>query len=110
MLLTFQSDNPRYSYVEIDEKGKAVRTAEKVVISNHAILGGYFFNSGTLFKDLANEFIANGLPQGLKEYFMSHLFNILLDRKLSIEIADVDIMHIFGTPEELNQYLAREVK
>jgi dTDP-glucose pyrophosphorylase len=110
MLLTFQSDNPRYSYVEIDEKGKAVRTAEKVVISNHAILGGYFFNSGTLFKDLANEFVANGLPQGLKEYFMSHLFNILLDRKLTIEIADVDIMHIFGTPEELNQYLAREVK
>ena len=106
MLLTFTSDDPRYSYVEIDDNGKAVRTAEKVVISNHAILGGYFFNSGTLFKDLATEFVQNGLPEGLREYFMSHLFNMLLDRKLTIEIADIDVMHIFGTPEELSRYLA----
>jgi dTDP-glucose pyrophosphorylase len=105
MLLTFTSNDPRYSYVELDDSGKAVRTAEKVVISNHAILGGYFFRSGTLFKDLADDFLSSGLPEDLKEYFMSHLFNILLSRSGSIEIADIDVMHIFGTPEELNQYL-----
>lgn len=108
MLLTFKADNPRYSYVDIDQNGKAIRTAEKIVISNHAILGGYFFRSGELFKDVANEFMTDGLPDGLKEYFMSHLFNMLLKRKLTIEIADVDVMHIFGTPEELNQYLTRK--
>lgn len=106
MLLTFPSDDPRYSYVELDESGKAVRTAEKVVISNHAILGGYFFSSGALFKDLAETFMAGGLPEGLKEYFMSHLFNILLERSGDIEIADIDTMYIFGTPEELNAYFA----
>lgn len=106
MLLTFDADDPRYSYVELDAAGKAIRTAEKVVISNHAILGGYFFKSGELFKSLANEFVSQPLPEGLKEYFMSHLFNILLAQGGTIEIADIDTMHIFGTPEELNAYFA----
>jgi NDP-sugar pyrophosphorylase family protein len=81
MLLTFTADDPRYSYVEIDDEGHAVRTAEKVVISNHAILGGYFFKSGELFKQLADQFVSQPLPEGLKEYFMSHLFNLLLEQQ-----------------------------
>lgn len=107
MLLTFPSDDPRYSYVELNAAGQAVRTAEKVVISNHAILGGYYFKSGELFVSLAEQFMSGGLPDGLKEYFMSHLFNLLLARQGIIEIADIDVMHIFGTPEELNAYLQR---
>lgn len=106
MLLTFTADDPRYSYVELDDAGKAVRTAEKIVISEHAILGGYFFRSGSLFKSLSTEFLEGGLPENLKEYFMSHLFNLLLEQKGDIEIADIDVMHIFGTPEELDAYLA----
>jgi dTDP-glucose pyrophosphorylase len=108
MLLTFNATDPRYSYVEIDEHGKAIRTAEKVVISNHAILGGYFFKTGRLFKDLAEDFMQHGLPEGLKEYYMSHLFNLLLQRGGAIEIADIDTMHIFGTPEELDAYVASQ--
>lgn len=104
MLLTFPSDDPRYSYVELDESGRAVRTAEKVVISNHAILGGYFFKSGRLFKELADEFLSQPLPENIKEYFMSHLFNLLLARGGKIEIADIDKKYIFGTPEELRAY------
>lgn len=106
MLLTFNSDDPRYSYVELDKNGRAVRTAEKIVISNHAILGGYFFKSGALFKQLAEAFVSHDLPDGLKEYFMSHLFNILLEQNGDIEIADVDVKYIFGTPEELATYEA----
>ncbi len=105
MLLTFISSDPRYSYVELDGSNTAVRTAEKVVISDHAILGGYFFRSGAIFKEVAKSFVSNPLPDGLKEYYMSHLFNILLGRKANITVADVDTMHIFGTPEELNAYL-----
>lgn len=107
MLLTFESDDPRYSYVKLDGSGKAVQTAEKVVISNHAILGGYFFRSGQLFLELAEAFTDQPLPPTIKEYFMSHLFNILLERGGTIEVANIDVMHIFGTPEELNAYLAR---
>jgi dTDP-glucose pyrophosphorylase len=107
LLLTFTSTNPRYSYVEVDEQGKAIRTAEKEVISDHAILGGYFFKSGRLFKELSEEFLSEDLPENLKEYYISHLFNILLKRGGKVEIARVDSMDIFGTPEELEAYLAK---
>lgn len=108
MLLTFEADDPRYSYVELDADGKAVRTAEKVVISNHAILGGYFFRDAGRFIATAEAFLAAGLPEGLKEYFMSHLFNMLLTEQAAIEIAAIDTMHIFGTPEELDAYNAQK--
>jgi dTDP-glucose pyrophosphorylase len=105
-LLTFTSDDPRYSYVEVDTNGEAVRTAEKVVISSNAILGGYYFKTGALFTDLAHAFVDHELPEGLKEYYLSHLFNILIERQGAIYIAPIDVKHIFGTPEELDQYLA----
>lgn len=104
MLLTFEAHDPRYSYAELNAAGQVVRTAEKIVISSHAILGGYFFRSGELFKKLANTFLKEPLPPGLKEYYLSHLFNILLEQQGQIQIAHTDTMFIFGTPEELNAY------
>lgn len=109
MLLTFTSEDDRYSYVELDDNGNAVRTAEKVVISNNAILGGYYFKSGELFKEVAHEFVDKPLPESLKEYYMSHLFNILLERQKRVVIAPVDEKHIFGTPEELDAYNNRVI-
>lgn len=109
MLLTFTSEDDRYSYVELDDNGNAVRTAEKVVISNNAILGGYYFKSGELFKEVAHEFVDKPLPENLKEYYMSHLFNILLERQKRVVIAPIDEKHIFGTPEELDAYNNRVI-
>lgn len=106
MLLTFPSDDARYSYAQLDEAGNVIKTAEKIVISNNAILGGYYFKSGELFKEVAHQFVDEPLPEGLKEYYMSHLFNLLLEKDKKIAIAPIDVKHIFGTPEELNQYLA----
>ncbi len=105
MLLTFHSNDPRYSYAEKDSKGNVIRTAEKIAISNNAILGGYYFSSGRLFKNLAETFMLSPLPAHLKEYYISHLFNILVERNGHIEIANIDKRYIFGTPEELQEYL-----
>jgi hypothetical protein len=55
LLLTFQSDNPAYSYAELDETGHVVRTAEKRVISEHASAGVYFFrDASTLLRAIAH--------------------------------------------------------
>jgi len=107
LLLTFNSSDPRYSYVELNNQGYAIRTAEKIVISDNAILGGYFFKTGRLFKEVAQEFVDNTLPKELKEYFVSHLFNMLIDKAHIVETAKVDTVHIFGTPEELEAYSNR---
>lgn len=108
MLLTFDSDDPRYSYAKIDINGRVIKTAEKIVISNNAILGGYFFKSGALFKELAKDFLSKPLPSNLKEFYLSHMFNLILDKGGLVEVAKIDSMAIFGTPEELEQYNAKK--
>lgn len=42
LLVSFESDQPKYSYAEIDENNIVKRTAEKEVISSHALCGAYF--------------------------------------------------------------------
>lgn len=44
LLVSFESDQPKYSYAEIDENNIVKRTAEKEVISSHALCGAYFFS------------------------------------------------------------------
>lgn len=39
----FVSDDPAFSYLDVDERGMVVRTAEKQVISRRASAGVYFF-------------------------------------------------------------------
>ena len=43
-LVSFQSNMSKYSYAQIDENNNVLRTAEKEVISNHALCGAYFFS------------------------------------------------------------------
>lgn len=106
MLVGFRSSDPRYSYAELDDAGLVRRTAEKVPISDHALLGGYYFGAGKLFLDIAHRFVEQGLSEsGLKEFYVSHLYNMLLQDDKSIGYADVDDYDIWGTPEELQRYL-----
>ena len=43
ILLTFQANEPKYSFVEKDNNGNITKTVEKKVVSNEAICGCYYF-------------------------------------------------------------------
>lgn len=45
----FISDNPKYSYLELDEEGSLIEAKEKVVISSFASAGTYFFRHVSAF-------------------------------------------------------------
>lgn len=105
VLVGFESTDARYSYAELDEAGVVVRTAEKVPISSHALLGGYYFRSGGLFLSLAERFVSAGLGGSLKEFYVSHLYNLLLQEGGRVGFAAADWFDIWGTPEELAVYL-----
>ena len=44
MLVSFDSELPKYSYAEVDADMNVIRTAEKEVISHYALCGAYFFS------------------------------------------------------------------
>lgn len=103
-LVSFESDEPRYSYAEADSNGRVIRTAEKEVISNHALCGAYFFASGKEFKAAAHRLLDE--PVMLKpEYYVSLLYNYLLKDGSPVWLAPMEMYRSYGTPEELKQWL-----
>lgn len=104
LLLSFDSDNPRYSYAEADGEGRVIRTAEKVVISQDALMGAYFFTSGHIFLDAAHALVRQPISDAIKEYYVSLIYNILINDGRRIGLAKGSFTS-FGTPEELQQYL-----
>lgn len=106
VLLSFKSDNPRYSYARVGGDGFVIETAEKEVISNNALAGAYCFATAGLFEKYAKKLIDSGLSDKRKEFYISYVYSEMLKDGLRVGLADVDSFNSFGTPEELNEYLA----
>lgn len=103
-LVSFESTEPRYSYAAVDANGFVTRTAEKEVISSHALCGAYFFSSGKRFKQIAHQLLNE--PVFTKpEYYVSLLFNYLLKNGEKVQLASMEEYYSYGTPEELKRYL-----
>ena len=96
-LLTFSSNEDRYSYVSYDESGRVNGTVEKKVISRDAICGAYYFKDKQTFYDAVDTYLHNCAYQ---EFFVSGVYNILADQGKKIQIFGVDKHISFGTPEE----------
>ena len=106
MVLLFQFNsyqNPRYSYAEVDDEGRVLRTAEKDPISSHALCGSYFFGSGKDFKRIAHQLLVDG-THGKAEFYVSLLYNYLLAEGKVVRLAPMEEYYSYGTPEELTYY------
>lgn len=102
-LVSFESDEPRYSYAETDADGRVIRTAEKEVISSHALCGAYFFASGREFKAVAHRLLDE--PVMTKpEFYVSLLYNYMLKDGAPVWLAPMEMYRSYGTPEELARW------
>ena len=104
ILVSFESNLPKYSYAEIDKDYRVIRTAEKEVISNHALCGAYFFSSGKGFLTAAHNLL-NEQHFSKPEFYVSLLYNYLLQNGETIRLAEMEEFYSYGTPEELRRYL-----
>lgn len=103
-LVSFESDQPKYSYAEVGKNGLVIRTAEKEVISSHALCGAYFFSTGKRFKEIAHQLLNE--PEFKKpEYYVSLLYNYMLAAGEKVQLAQMEEYYSYGTPEELQRYL-----
>ena len=103
-LVSFESDSPKYSYAEVDSNNVVFRTAEKEVISNHALCGAYFFSSGRRFKQIAHQ-LMNEQNFAKPEYYVSLLYNYLIAAGEKVYLAPMEEYYSYGTPEELKRYM-----
>ena len=96
-LLTFNSSEEKFSYLELNEKNLVKRTVEKKVISNHAICGVYYFANKKILLESSQEYLKRC---NYKEYFVSGVYNVLANKGMKVGYFDVDYHLSFGTPEE----------
>jgi len=99
-LLTFHSNEPKFSYAELDSNGNLIRTIEKNPISNHAICGAYYFRDRTTFESAAAVYLENCQ---YNEYYMSGVYNILAQQEKIVNAFDCDYHLSFGTPAEYEE-------
>lgn len=104
ILVSFDSSDAKYSYAEIDDENNVLRTAEKEVISNHALCGAYFFSRGQGFLDAAHAML-DDRNFTKPEFYVSLLFNTLLGNGETVKLATMEEYYSYGTPGELKKYM-----
>lgn len=103
-LLTFKANSPAHSYVQINDNGYAVKTAEKEVISQNAAVGVYYYKTGKMFVDYAEEMINKNI-RTKNEFYICPMYNLMIRDGLKVGIEQTDKMHVLGTPQELEFFV-----
>lgn len=104
-IFCFPGEGPKWSYAKVDLQGLVTEVAEKRQISEHATSGMYFWKKWQYFVDATNAMIAAN-DRVNNEFYVAPVYNYAVDKKITIEY--VDYVDQVGTPEELNEYLAKK--
>lgn len=107
LIMTMWADDPKWSYVRLDERGTPTEVVEKRVVSNEATVGIYNFRHGHDFVTAAEEMIAHDLRVN-GEFYVAPTYNHLLKRSKRVALFNVGAewsgMYGLGTPADLQKF------
>lgn len=108
LIMTMNANDPKWSYVKLDDLGCASYVAEKNVISSEATVGIYNFKKGCDFVNAAEKMILDDIRSN-NEFYVAPVYNNLIKDSLKIGIFNVGSegngMHGLGTPKDLDLFL-----
>jgi dTDP-glucose pyrophosphorylase len=105
-ILTFNASSTKWSYAKTDEQGLVIQVAEKLVISDQATVGIYYWKHGGDFVKYANQMIDKNIRVN-NEFYVCPVFNEAIQDGKKIVTSLVDSMWGLGTPEDLEIFLQR---
>lgn len=112
LIMTMWADDPKWSFVRIDEQGHVTEVVEKEVISNEATVGIYNFRRGADFVAAAEKMIEKGARVN-GEFYVAPVYNELISRGEAIGYFNIgkvgDGMYGLGVPEDLNLFISSPV-
>lgn len=104
IILTFNDNNSKWSFAEIDDNQNVIRVAEKEVISNNASVGIYYYSKGSDYVKYSEQMINKNLRVN-NEFYICPVYNEFINDNKKIKIFNIDKMWGLGVPEDLNYYL-----
>lgn len=102
-------NNPEaYGWIEINDRNEVKRTSVKVPISNnpisdHAIVGTFWFRKGKYFVDAAEKMISKNRRIN-NEFYVDECINDLIELGMKVKVFEVDKYICWGTPNDLRTY------
>lgn len=105
-ILTFYSNETKWSYAKLDENNYVTEVAEKKVISEEATVGIYFWKKGADYVKYAEQMISKNIRVN-NEFYVCPVFNeaILDAKKIRTIKIDKKLMWGMGTPEDLDNFV-----
>ena len=103
----FHAPGDHWSFVSLDENGRAVEVREKQRISDNCTLGAYYFKSCGLYEEMYKEYYSSDANLEKGEKYVAPLYNYMISKGMDIYISIVDFnkVHVLGTPAELKVFL-----
>ena len=107
-IVSFRATHPKWSFAKIDEQGLVTEVAEKKPISNIATVGYYYWKHGSDFVKYAEQMIDKDVRVN-NEFYVCPVFNEAINDGKQIRTFNVEGMHGLGTPEDLNEFLKKDI-
>ena len=107
-IVTFEATHPKWSFAKVNKQGLVTEVAEKKPISNIATVGYYYWKQGSDFVKYAEQMIEKNIRVN-NEFYVCPVFNEAIGDNKQIRTFNVNGMHGLGTPEDLNEFLKRDI-
>lgn len=101
---TFTANDPKWSYVKVNDDGYVSEVAEKRVISNEASTGVYYFKHGSDFVKYAEQMIEKNIRTN-GEYYTAPVYNEMIDANKRVISYRCDAMMGIGIPSDLEWFI-----
>lgn len=112
LIMTMYADDPKWSFIALDEDDMVKLIREKEVISNEATVGIYNFAKGSDFVSNAKKMVELDLRVN-GEFYVAPVYNMMIEdgRKITYyNIGSVDAgMYGLGVPEDLERFLGNSL-
>lgn len=112
LIMTMTANDPKWSFVGMNDAGLVTTVVEKQVISNEATVGIYNFRNGSEFVAAADDMIAKNLRVN-NEFYVAPTYNQMIEADKRIGVYNVGEeaagMYGLGIPADLDLFLSLPV-
>jgi dTDP-glucose pyrophosphorylase len=105
-VLTYNSDNPKNSFIKVDENDITILIKEKECISNLALVGVHYFKKAKYFTESYEKIYKDNIKTN-NEFYVSNICNLMIkDFNVGyVHLNNNEKYHSTGTPDCYFKYL-----
>ena len=112
LIMTMKANDPKWSFVRLNNQGQAIEVVEKQVVSNEATVGIYNYKRGKDFVEAAESMIGKNLRVN-NEFYVAPAYDEMIAKGMKLAIYNIgeelDGMYGLGIPSDLQKFELLEV-